>query len=208
MPKLTIDVVSDIVCPFCLIGARRLDDALAATPGVDATVRFHPFLLDPSIPKEGVDLRANLAKKFGGDPKAMFGRVEAMARESGIPLDFEKVRRYPSTVAAHTLIRHADAKGTQRAVARALFEAYFLNEKDVSDPATLGAIGAAHGFSADEVIALVTDEKELAATRKEAGDAAEQGISGVPFFVFAEKYAVSGAQPVEILKQAIAKAAG
>jgi predicted DsbA family dithiol-disulfide isomerase len=208
MPKtpLAIDVVSDVVCPFCLIGVRRLEQVLAETPDVDATVTFHPFLLDPATPLEGRDLRESLKRKFGGDPEQMFGRVEAMAKEAGVPLDFAKVRRYASTVRAHTLVRHAAEKGTQQALAGALFEAYFLEGRDIGDVDTLVALAEPHGFTAEETRRLVTDDAELDATRAEAKDASGQGISGVPFFVFGGKVALSGAQPKEMFQQAIARA--
>src|SRR5580658_347341 len=118
---LSIDIVSDVICPWCFIGARRLDQALASlTEPITAEVSFHPFLLDPKTPPEGADLRERLRAKYGVDPERMFARVEAAARESGIPLDFSKVRRTPSTVAAHTLLDAAYPKGTQHALAGAL----------------------------------------------------------------------------------------
>src|SRR5690606_9229704 len=125
MRKLSIQVVSDVVCPWCLIGVRRLDLALEAFPDVEAEVRFLPFLLDPSTPEKGEDLRERLKRKYGLEPEAMFSRVEAAARESGLPLDFEKVTRSVATTRAHTLIRHALERGTQGALKRAILSAYF-----------------------------------------------------------------------------------
>jgi predicted DsbA family dithiol-disulfide isomerase len=164
---LSIDVVSDVICPWCFIGVRRLDQALESLPEpVDAKVTFHPFLLDASTPAEGADLRDRLRAKYGVDPEKMFGRVEAAARESGIPLDFSKVRRTPNTVAAHTLIGHAVEKGTQRALAGALFQAYFLDGRDIGDATVLGELATLHGFEHDEAIRLATDATELAKTRQ------------------------------------------
>jgi predicted DsbA family dithiol-disulfide isomerase len=204
---LTIDIVSDVICPWCFIGVRRLDQALESLPEpVEAKVGFHAFLLDPSIPAGGADLRERLRAKYGVDPDKMFGRVEAAARESGIPLDFSKVRRTPNTVAAHTLIGHALEKGTQRALARALFQAYFLEGKDIGDPLVLGDLAAAHGFERDDAIRLATDASELARTRAEASAAAARGITGVPFFVFGGRVGVNGAQSAEVLRGAIGKA--
>lgn len=206
MPALSIDIVSDVICPWCLIGVRRMDQALSAFPDVEATITFHPFLLDPSTPPEGADLRERLRRKYGMDPEQMFGRVEAAARESGIPLDFTKVRRTVSTLPAHTLLRHAIEKGTQRALKNALLTAYFLEGRDVSDPGELGAIAAAHGFSEDEARALVRDETELQETRKDAAQAADEGVTGVPFFILGGRLAFSGAQPVDTMKKAIQQA--
>lgn len=207
MSQLSIDIVSDIVCPWCFIGARRLDQALASLPEpVEATVVYRPFLLDPSTPPEGEDLRERLARKYGMDPDRMFGRVESAARESGIPLDFGKVRRSVSTARAHTLLRLALEKGTQRALAGALFEAYFLEGRDVGEIDVLADVAAQHGFTVDEAEAKLRDPAELARTREEAGAVAAQGVQGVPFFVFRRRFAMSGAQTPEVFRAAIARA--
>lgn len=206
MRELSIEVISDVVCPWCFIGERRLVTALAARSDVTAKVTFRPFLLDPSTPREGADLRESLRKKYNVDPDKMFGRVEEAARDAGIPLDFAKVRRYPSTLAAHVLIRHAIDKGTQKAVVDALFSAYFLEGRDVSDPAILDEIAVKNGFSEGEARSLVADASELEASRDEARDYARQGVSGVPFFIFENKIAFSGAQPVSVINDVIEKA--
>lgn len=202
---LSIDVVSDVVCPWCLIGVERLDQALAGLPDVTATIRFHPFLLDPTTPDEGEDLRARLERKYRIPASAMFARVEAAARESGIPLDFTKVTRSVSTVRAHTLIRLASDLATQGALKRALLRAYFLEGLDVGRPDVLVALGVRHGLNADRVRAALGDPRELEITRRLAAEPAEQGVTGVPFFVFDERLAVSGAQPIETLTKVIEK---
>jgi predicted DsbA family dithiol-disulfide isomerase len=207
MNNLEIDVVSDVICPWCFIGSRRLEHALTPPPsGITVDVTFRPFLLDPSTPREGVDLRERLRAKYGGDPEKMFASVEAAAHASGIPLDFSRVRRTPSTVAAHTLLRHAIPRGTQVAFVGALFAAYFLEGRDVGDVDVLAAIAGGHGFDADEVTRIVADENELFLTRGEAQQAAANGVRGVPFFVLGGRLAVSGAQPTEVLRSAIARA--
>lgn len=208
MRELSIDVVSDVVCPWCLIGVRRLEQALEALPDVRADVRFHPFLLDPSTPDEGVDLRERLRAKYGVAPEQMFAQVERAARESGIALDFSKVTRGVATTRAHTLLRHARVKGTQRALKKALLEAYFLEGRDVGAVDELVSIASAHGFEPDEARAILRDDAELRRTRDEAAGVAAQGISGVPFFVVAERLAFSGAQSVETIKQVIVRALG
>jgi predicted DsbA family dithiol-disulfide isomerase len=184
-----IEVVSDFVCPWCFIGTRRLEQAIAGKEA-EVAVAYHPFLLDPRIPPEGVDLRENLKKKFGRDPEGMFGRVEAAAREAGIALDFSKVRRYPSTVRAHALVKRAK---DPRALANALFEAYFLQGRDIGATDVLEEIAG----SAD------VEEGDLEVVRTEAREASEQGINGVPFFIFDGKIAVSGAQPPEVFQKAL-----
>jgi predicted DsbA family dithiol-disulfide isomerase len=205
MASLRIDVVSDVVCPWCLIGKRRLERALAARPEVEATIVYHPFQLDPSTPAEGADLREHLRRKYG-DPEPMFRRVEAVAREDGMALDFSKVRRSVNTLRAHTLARHALARGTQLAVVDALFLAYFVEGRDVGALDTLVAVGEANGFTRAEVERICESPEELAATRREAAALAQQGVSGVPFTIVGEKLAISGAQPVAAFAHAIARA--
>jgi predicted DsbA family dithiol-disulfide isomerase len=206
MSALTIDFVSDVICPWCFIGFTRLEQALAQAGEDAAEVTLRPFQLDPTTPPEGADLRERLAKKYGVDPDKMFGRVEAAARESGIALDFTKVRRTPNTLKPHMLIGAAKAKGTQRAFARAMFAAYFLEGRDLSDDAVLVELAVAHGFTAEEATAVLADPEVLAQTRDEAKDLAGQGIGGVPFTIFEGKLAVSGAQPVEAFRSAIEQA--
>lgn len=203
---LSIAIVSDVVCPWCLIGTSRLEKALESFPDLEVEVTYLPFLLDPSTPPEGADLREQLRKKYGGDPESMFGRVEAAARETGLELDFAKVRRSANTVKAHTLLRHALGRGTQRSLAKALFGAYFAEGRDVGSEGVLVELATAHGFTPDEAAALLHDERELAATRDEALAMAQQGIDGVPFFILGERLALPGAQPVEVFRGAIARA--
>ena len=202
----TIDFVSDVICPWCFIGLRRLEDALAEEGAADTPIAFHPFQLDPSTPEEGVDLRERLAGKFGADPEAMFRRVESAARESGIPLDFGKVRRSANTLKAHALITRALDKGTQHALAKALFEAYFLEGRDVGADAVLVDIASAHGFERSEAERLLADRDALDLTRAEAAAMSRQGIRGVPFIIFGGKLAVSGAQPTDIFREAFRRA--
>ncbi len=173
-----IEVVSDFVCPWCFIGTRRLEQVIA---GKEGKVSYRPFLLDPRIPIEGVDLRENLKRKFGRDPDSMFGRVEEAARAAGIALDFSKVRRYPSTLRAHALTRHAGEKGTQRALANALFEAYFLEGRDIGALDVLQDVGAAHGFDRDEVARIVEDDAELDSVAKRGRRNGRGGHQRRPF---------------------------
>ncbi len=202
----TIDFISDVICPWCFIGLRRLEAALEQEGAAETPITFHPFQLDPSTPMEGADLRERLAEKFGGDPSSMFRRVEAVARESGIPLDFEKVRRSPNTLKAHVLIGRALDKGTQHALANALFEAHFLDGKDIGSDSVLVDIASAHGFDRSEAEGILADRSALDATRAEAAAMSRQGVSGVPFIIFGGKLAVSGAQPTDIFCEAFRRA--
>jgi predicted DsbA family dithiol-disulfide isomerase len=147
-----------------------------------------------------------LRKKFGVEPKQLWGRAEADAKESGLPLDLSLQPKMYPTDAAHTLLRHAHAKGTQRALVGAFFRSYFLEAKNIGDEAVLADIAAAHGFTRTEALELTTSEAELELTREEASSAAEGGIRGVPFFIFDGQLAVSGAQSVTVLQAAIRQA--
>ncbi|GAB4213508.1 MAG: DsbA family protein [Sandaracinaceae bacterium] len=195
---LAIEVVSDVVCPWCFIGEHRLAQALVRV-GIAADVRFTPFLLDPTTPPEGADLRERLRAKYQLEPEVMFDRVERAAAESGLVLDFDRVERSVDTLRAHTLLRRARARGTQVALARALFEAYFVEGRDVGAEPVLVELASRHGFATDEARALLADPAELERTRAEAAAQGRRGIRGVPYFVFRDRYAVSGAQPVDVL---------
>jgi predicted DsbA family dithiol-disulfide isomerase len=203
--QLAIDLFTDIVCPWCFVGNERLERVLA-TLDQPVVVAHHPFLLDPETPPEGTDIPAMLREKYGVDPRRVWGRLEAEARKSGIELDLSKVRYSYPTVRAHTLIRHAAAKGTQRALVRDLFRANFLEVRNISDVGVLIEIAGRHGFAAGEVPRLVDDEHELATTRQDAAEAAASGISGVPFYVLDQRFAISGAQQEEVLRVAIERA--
>jgi len=202
---LQIDLFADVVCPWCFVGSERLERVLAAL-GRPARVVHHPFLLNPNTPPEGDDVPARLRRKYGVPPEQLWARLEAEARKSDLELDLSKQRWSYPTARAHTLIRHAAAKGTQRALVRALYSAYFQEARNINDAAVLAEIAAPHGFSADEVAALIADAKELDETREEALGAAQAGIDGVPFFVFDDKLAVAGAQPEAVLRAAIDRA--
>ena len=202
---LPIDLFTDIVCPWCFVGNERLERVLEAS-GQPAVVSHHPFLLDPHTPPGGTDIPAMLRRKYGVDPRQVWSRLEAEARKSGIDLDLSKVRYSYPTVRAHTLIRHAAAKGTQRALVRDLFRTNFLDAKDISAIGVLTEIAGRHGFSAAEVARIVEDETELATTRQDAAEAAASGITGVPFYVLDQRLAISGAQQEEVLRAAIERA--
>jgi predicted DsbA family dithiol-disulfide isomerase len=205
--SLCIDVFSDLVCPWCFIGSARLTQALAALSNeVEADVCYHPFLLDPNVPEAGVSVRDMLRKKFGVDPKQAWARVEGAAAASGITLDLSLQPKMYPTAAAHTLLRHALAKGTQQELAAALFRAYFQEAANIADPRVLASVASQHGFSEPEARELVASAAELELTRDEALVAAQNGIRGVPFFIFGGQLAISGAQSVSVLSGAIRQA--
>ena len=208
-PALEIDLFSDVVCPWCFIGATRLERVLAERGlGATTAIRYRTFILDADVPDAGKDLRSDLARKYGRDPAPMFARVEAEARSSGIPLDLSRQPMFYPTVRAHTLLRAAGPKGSQRTLALALFRANFLDGTAISDPDVLAAIASEHGFTRDEARAVVIDAAGLALTRQEGALAPRLGINGVPFFVFDNKYAVAGVQPEAVLHRALDQVLG
>lgn len=203
---LKIDVFTDVVCPWCLVGSARLDAALANVPDdVDVVIENHPFYLDPTVPPEGVDVGEMLREKYGRDPKEMWERVESEAKKAGITLDLSKQPRMFNTAKAHTITRLSKANGNQHELANAIANAYFLDHRQINDDNVLADIAAEFGWDRGDALDIMNDADELATTEQLAASAAQQGIRGVPFFVFAEKYALSGAQPHEVFTEALNK---
>lgn len=201
---IVVEVYADMVCPWCFVGTDRLDQAVAQSGlGNRVVIQHKTFLLNADTPAEGIDVAQMLRAKTGREPAELFARVEAFAKESGIPLDLSKQPRQYSTVRGHALLRHAAKKGTQRGLEQALFRANFLEGKNISDEATLISLATPHGFTAAEVTRIVNDVQELAAVRAEAQAASSAGVTGVPFFVFPGGQKLSGAQPTETLRQAL-----
>ena len=211
---LTVDVISDVVCPWCYIGKRRLETALATLSARETDmrteVRWHPFQLNPDVPKSGVDRRAYLEAKFGGARRAgeIYARVQAAAQTVGLALDFDRIARQPNTLAAHRLIAWAqglEPRSVDTLIER-LFRAYFVEGRDIGDAGELAALAGAAGYDATAARALLDSsqfEAEVAAADRRAR---EVGIGGVPFFIFDGKVAVSGAQEPATLLEAIASA--
>jgi predicted DsbA family dithiol-disulfide isomerase len=203
---LKIDVFTDVVCPWCLVGSARLDAALANVPDdVDVVIENHPFYLDPTVPLEGVDVGEMLREKYGRDPKEMWERVETEAKKAGITLDLSQQPRMFNTAKAHTITRLSKANGNQHQLANAIADAYFLDHRQINDDNVLADIAAEFGWDRGDALDIMNDADELATTEQLAASAAQQGIRGVPFFVFAEKYALSGAQPDEVFTEALNK---
>lgn len=203
---LKIDVFTDVVCPWCLVGSARLDAALANVPDdVDVVIENHPFYLDPTVPPEGVDVGEMLREKYGRDPKEMWERVETEAKKAGITLDLSQQPRMFNTAKAHTITRLSKANGNQHELANAIANAYFLDHRQINDDNVLADIAAEFGWDRGDALDIMNDADELATTEQLAASAAQQGIRGVPFFVFAEKYALSGAQPDEVFTEALNK---
>ncbi|WP_224703514.1 DsbA family oxidoreductase [Devosia aquimaris] len=204
--QLKIDVFTDVVCPWCIVGSARLDQAVAALPDdVEVVIENHPFYLDPNTPSEGVVVADMLREKYGRDPKEMWERVESEARKAGVDLDLSKQPRMFPTKKAHTITRLSKPLGIQHELANAIANAYFLEHRQINDDNVLADIAVAFGWDRGDALDAMNDENELSITEQLATDAAAQGIRGVPFFVFGEKYALSGAQPDEVFQRALAQ---
>lgn len=210
MVRLTIDIVSDVVCPWCYIGVDRLYRAMRLFDvPVDYTVRFHPYFLDSSVPEEGELIADRLRARYRGtNVDEMFDRVNAAAKESGLALDVRRQQRSYPTLKAHTLLRVAAIHDVQEKVARALFREHFDEAGNIADTATLVRIGVAFGIDEALLLSMLTNPNSLAQTRTEAAHLADSGIRGVPFFLLGSKLGVSGAQPVPAMMQALRQVAG
>lgn len=199
---ITVDVYADLVCPWCFVGAERLNQAVANTGlGAKVTIRHHAFLLNPDTPPEGVNIPQMLRQKYGRDPEQIFATVHQAARDTGIALDLHKQPLSYPTWASHALLRHAEAKGTQLALKHSIFWANFMDGRNIADVAVLTELAAPHGFTAEEVRTIIADPAERELTLQEVEAARRLGISGVPYFVVNGKRAVSGAQPVAVLER-------
>lgn len=202
--ELSIDIVSDVVCPWCFVGKRQIEQALEhyrkAHPEMAITVRWHPFQLNPDLPAEGVARSDYLRAKFGTDnTQGLYTRVRGAAQAVGLSLDMESIARQPNTIAAHALLEVAAEEGCQDEMAEALFRAYFQQGRDLTDHQALRAVAQLGGLSEPAIDRALSD----AALHERVGDAdrraREAGISGVPCFIINRRTAVSGAQGADVL---------
>lgn len=210
--KITVDIVSDTVCPWCYVGKRRFEEALAdRPPDLDVFVGWRPFQLNPDMPAEGMDRRDYLAAKFGGDEKAtqIYSAIREAGTQTGLDFDFAGMARQPNSVDSHRLIDRAgrpdivgaDRPGLQDAVVERLFRAYFMDGRDIGDRDTLVDIAADAGMDADETRAWLDSDEDAERIRQEDLMARQMGIQGVPCFIINRQFAVSGAQePAVFLK--------
>ncbi len=205
---LHIDVYADVVCPWCWIGERRLQRALAEHQDLDVTLAWRPFQLDPTVPPAGRDWQEVVEQKFGGAARAaeMFAQVAKAASADAVTFHFDRISRAPNTVRAHALLLHAASGGRQWQLAEALFSAYFHDGRDIGDVATLRAISETQGLDGAEVEMMLLEGRYDLDIQQSQRDAARLGVRGVPFVVVDNRFGISGAQPEAIFRQAIAQA--
>lgn len=202
---IVVDVISDVMCPWCYIGKKRLEAAIAQLPNLNIAVRWHPYQLDPTLPKEGKDRQTYLNEKFGGPEKAntIYDSIRQAGREEGIDFAFDKIKVSPNTLDSHRLILWARVDGLENEVVERLFKAYFLYGEDLSKPETLVRISDEAGMESDLVEQLFGTDSDLDKTQKQIDQAQEMGVTGVPFFIIDGRFAVAGAEKAETLSAAI-----
>jgi len=213
-PSLTVDVVSDVVCPWCYIGKRRLEAALAELarqePDVRAAVRWHAFQLNPDLPAEGVERRSYLERKFGGAARAdvIYARVRAAAQDAGLALKLEAIERQPNTLDAHRLIAWAQEQrdGNASELVERLFRAYFVEGRFVGDRDELAQLAGEAGYDPAQARTFLDSDVLRDAIARADERARRLGIGGVPFFIFNGRVALSGAHEPATLLDAIAQA--
>jgi predicted DsbA family dithiol-disulfide isomerase len=207
-----IDVISDVVCPWCFIGKRRLESALELMRGrsdqaPEVEVVWHPFQLNPDLPVAGIERSEYIARKFGSRAQDIYGRVSAVGRSVGIDFAFERIVRQPNTVGAHQLIAIAQDEGRQEDIVETLFQAYFLEGVDLTQDGNLLALAERAGLRRETARSGLEDDARRQAVAAADQQARALGVTGVPFFIFDRRLAVSGAQEPEVLVRAISEAA-
>lgn len=205
LPSLTIDVWADIACPWCWIGERRLRRALEARPALHAHLRWRPFLLQPDLPASGMDWADFIERKFGGMERAApaFRQVQQAGSGEGVEFRFDRMRRAPATGDAHRLILAAQEVGMAWEMAGSLFRAHFTDGMDLNDRQDLLSAASRGGLDQGAAAAVLDGDPGVAELREGRDEAVQLGIQGVPFFVFGNRYAISGAHPPEAILQAV-----
>ena len=207
---VTIDIVSDIVCPWCWLGKAYLDQAIDKHSDIDVQIKWHPFMLDPETPKDGVPYKEYMRKKFGGGTsdrfKSMRDHLEAASNAAGINFRFDGIPMRPNTLKAHCLVKWAGGQGKAHSVSEHLFRAFFDEHLDVGDSKVLANIADKAGMDGDLVTELLASERDFDTLQSELDYFRNLGISGVPFFIYNGQFSVQGGQPAEVHEQALVKA--
>ena len=210
-PTPVIDVVSDVVCPWCYVGKRHLESAratLAESREPVPVVRWHPYELNPELPAEGVDRREYLERKFGGPARAaqIYDRVRRAGTQSGIAFDFERIAVQPNTRDAHRLVAWVQTRGDAGPIVEKLFRAYFVEGRFIGSHEVLADLAAEAGEDRGEAHEFLASGLGLDEVAQAEARASSLGITGVPFFIVDGRYGLSGAQPAEAFVEAIRRA--
>ena len=201
--RLPIEVVFDLVCPWCFLGIRRLRRMLRSRPDVAAEMIWRPFLLNPDLAPQGVPRQEYLVRKFGGEERArrLHGTIAELGRAEGLDFRFDRIRRVPHSLDAHRLVRWAGRFGAADAAVDAVFEAYFMEGADIGDAAVLSAIAGRLGLETQAARRFLATVAEVEAVHADNLRAHRLGINGVPCFVVAGRHAIAGAQEPEVLER-------
>lgn len=204
-PAITVDVVSDVMCPWCYIGKRRLEAAIKQVPDLVVEVRWHPFQLDASLPKTGKDRQQYLSDKFGGleRAKAVYQNIEQAGRDEGIPFAFDAIKLSPNTLDCHRLILWSRADDVQSDVVERLFRAYFIDGEDLTQSDLLVRISDEAGMESDLVEQLFETETDLDKVEAQIAKAQESGVTGVPCFIIDGRFVLAGAEKAETIAAAL-----
>ncbi|MAN15904.1 MAG: polyketide biosynthesis protein [Dinoroseobacter sp.] len=202
---IKLDIISDPICPWCFIGKANLDRALEAAGDHPFTVEWHPFQLNPDMPREGMDRRAYLEAKFGGKEGAVraYAPMVEAAEKAGLKINFESIARTPNTLDAHRLIHWAGLEGRQTPMVAALFKAYFQEGRDIGDATVLADIAEALEMDRAMTLRLLAGDADTDDIRARDAHARDRGVTGVPCFIVAGQHALPGAQPPELWAQVI-----
>jgi predicted DsbA family dithiol-disulfide isomerase len=203
--RLQIEVVFDLVCPWCYLGTRRLRRALRSRPDVVADLLWRPFLLNPDIPPAGLPRQEFLTRKFGGEERArrLHATIAELGAAEGVPFRFERIRRMPSSLDAHRLVRFAAREGLAEPLVEALFHAHFAEGADIGHADTLACLAARVGLEPAAARRFLDSGAEADAVHAENLRAHRLGINGVPSFVVGGRHAIAGAQEPEVLERLI-----
>lgn len=194
-----LDIFSDPVCPWCYIGKARLERALEQRPDHPFVIEWHPYMLNPTLPREGMDRREYLQARFGSPEEVvrLHLPVQQACDEIGLPLALNKMTRMPSTLDAHRLVHWAGLEGRQHAVVSALFRANWAEGRDIGDQATLARIAGEAGLDSAMIARLLASDADVDEIRARDAEIRERGLRGVPGFLIGRRYVLNGAQPVE-----------
>ncbi len=203
---ITLDILSDPICPWCYIGKTNLDRALQAHPDHPFIIQWQPYQLNPNMPPEGVDRRQYLETKFGGQAGAVqvYSQIDQAARAAGLEINFEAIARTPNTMDAHRLIHWALIEGRQTAAVSSLFRAYFQEGRDIGDKKVLCEIAESIGMDAAMTKRLLDSDTDCAEIRERDFEARKMGVKAVPTFIVAKQAVVPGAQKTEFWEKVIA----
>ncbi len=207
--RLSVEIVHDLVCPWCYLGLRRLLRALRHRPDLLFDLVWRPFLLNPDMPRAGMPRADYVARKFGGEERArrLYGSITDIGRSEGMQFRFDRIRRTPSSVNAHRLVRWASGFGRGTELVEALFAAHFTDGRDIGDLSVLAALAGVSGLSAPAAMRFLLGDAECEMVHAENLRAHRLGINGVPCFVIGGRHAIAGAQEPEVLERLLNVAA-